>query len=45
MTTVVPFTNSIEVGTEAMAAVWPGLDAARQSVLLAQVLSTARGRS
>jgi argininosuccinate lyase len=38
MMTAAPFTNSIEVGTEAMAAVWPGLDAARQSVLLAQVL-------
>ena len=38
MMTAAPFTNSIEVGTEAMAAVWPGLDAARQSVLLGQVL-------
>ena len=38
MMTAAPFTNSIEVGTEAMAAVWPGLDAARQSVLLAQVV-------
>jgi argininosuccinate lyase len=36
--TAAPFTNSIEVGTEAMAAIWPGLDAARQSVLLSQVL-------
>ncbi len=34
MMTAAPFTNSIEVGTEAMAAIWPGLDAARQSVLL-----------
>ena len=33
-----PFTNSIEVGTEAVASVWPGLDAAAQSVLLTQVL-------
>jgi argininosuccinate lyase len=38
MMTAAPFTNSIEVGTEAMAAVWPGLEAARQSVLLTQVL-------
>ena len=38
MMTAAPFTNSIEVGTEAMAAIWPGLDAARQSVLLSQVL-------
>jgi argininosuccinate lyase len=38
MMTAAPFTNSIEVGTEAMAAIWPGLDAARQSVLLTQVL-------
>jgi argininosuccinate lyase len=38
MMTAAPFTNSIEVGTEAMAAVWPGLDAARKSVLLTQVL-------
>jgi argininosuccinate lyase len=33
-----PFTNSIEVGTEAMAALRPGLDAATQAVLLSQVL-------
>lgn len=33
-----PFTNSIEVGTEAVAAVWPGLHAAREAVLLTQVL-------
>jgi argininosuccinate lyase len=33
-----PFTNSIEVGTEAMAAIWPGLHAARQSALLGQVV-------
>ncbi len=33
-----PFTNSIEVGTEAMAGIWPGLRAAEQSVLLSQVL-------
>ncbi len=38
MMTAAPFTNSIEVGTEAMAAIWPGLDAVRQSVLLTQVL-------
>jgi argininosuccinate lyase len=38
MMTSAPFTNSIEVGTEAMAAIWPGLDAVRQSVLLTQVL-------
>jgi argininosuccinate lyase len=38
MMTAAPFTNSIEVGTEAMAAVWPGLAAARDSVLLSQVL-------
>jgi argininosuccinate lyase len=35
-----PFTNSIEVGTEAIAALWPGLTAARDAVLLAQVLVT-----
>jgi argininosuccinate lyase len=34
-----PFTNSIEVGTEAVAAIWPGLRAAEQSVLLSQVLA------
>jgi len=33
-----PFTNSIEVGTEAMASVWHGLAAADDSVLLSQVL-------
>ena len=33
-----PFTNSIEVGTEAMASIWQGLRSAEQSVLLAQVL-------
>jgi argininosuccinate lyase len=33
-----PFTNSIEVGTEAVASLWPGLEAAEQAVLLAQVL-------
>jgi argininosuccinate lyase len=33
-----PFTNSIEVGTEAVASVWPGLEAAEQAVLLGQVL-------
>ena len=33
-----PFTNSIEVGTEAVASIWPGLDAVAQAVLLAQVL-------
>lgn len=33
-----PFTNSIEVGTEAVASVWTGLAATEQSVLLAQVL-------
>jgi argininosuccinate lyase len=33
-----PFTNSIEVGTEAVAALWPGLAAAEQAVLLCQVL-------
>jgi argininosuccinate lyase len=38
MMTAAPFTNSIEVGTEAMAAVWPGLAAAQDSVLLTQVL-------
>ncbi|MFL6130021.1 MAG: lyase family protein [Mycobacteriales bacterium] len=34
-----PFTNSIEVGTEAMASIGPGLEAAAQAVLLAQVLA------
>jgi argininosuccinate lyase len=33
-----PFTNSIEVGTEALNAIWPGLDAALDTVLLCQVL-------
>lgn len=33
-----PFTNSIEVGTEAVASVWHGLTAAEESVLLCQVL-------
>lgn len=35
-----PFTNSIEVGTEAVDAAWPGLNAVRDAVLLAQVLVT-----
>lgn len=35
-----PFTNSIEVGTEAVAAIRPGLVAAEQSVLLGQVLAS-----
>lgn len=38
MMAAAPFTNSIEVGTEAVAAIWPGLHAAEQSVLLGQVL-------
>lgn len=33
-----PFTNSIEVGTEAMASIWPGLQAAEQAVLLGQAV-------
>ena len=33
-----PFTNSIEVGTEAVAAMWPGLSAAHDAVLLCQSL-------
>ncbi|GGZ68177.1 argininosuccinate lyase [Streptomyces subrutilus] len=33
-----PFTNSIEVGTEAVAVAWPALAAVRDSVLLCQVL-------
>lgn len=33
-----PFTNTIEVGTEATDRVWPGLRAAERSVLLTQVL-------
>lgn len=38
MMAATPFTNSIEVGTEAVAGIWPGLAAAEQSVLLSQVL-------
>jgi argininosuccinate lyase len=38
MSSATPFTNSIEVGTEAMTAVWPGLRAVEQSVLLSQTL-------
>ncbi|MFF2785337.1 argininosuccinate lyase [Streptomyces sp. NPDC058049] len=34
-----PFTNSIEVGTEAVAAAWPGLQAVADSVLLCQSLA------
>ncbi|MCF1596027.1 argininosuccinate lyase [Streptomyces muensis] len=33
-----PFTNSIEVGTEAVGGAWPALATVRDSVLLAQVL-------
>jgi argininosuccinate lyase len=33
-----PFTNSIEVGTEAVASVWSGLQAAEESVVLCQAL-------
>jgi argininosuccinate lyase len=33
-----PFTNSIEVGTEAISSVWHGVRAAEQAVLLIQVL-------
>jgi argininosuccinate lyase len=33
-----PFSNSIEVGTEAMTGVWPGLAAAHDAVRLAQVV-------
>jgi argininosuccinate lyase len=33
-----PFTNTIEVGTEATDRIWPGLRAADRAVLLAQVL-------
>lgn len=33
-----PFTNTIEVGTEATESAWPGLHAAEQAVLLGQVL-------
>ena len=36
-----PFTNSIEVGTEAVALIWPGLLAGEQSVLLCQPLVSA----
>jgi len=36
-----PFTNSIEVGTEAVAAIWPGLSACEQAVLLCQPLVSA----
>jgi argininosuccinate lyase len=36
-----PFTNSIEVGTEAVGAIWPGLLACEQSVLLCQPLISA----
>lgn len=40
-----PFTNSIEVGTDAVAGIWPGLLAADESLLLSQVLvSGARPR-
>ncbi|MBB4683756.1 argininosuccinate lyase [Amycolatopsis jiangsuensis] len=35
-----PFTNSIETGTEAVAAIWPGLDAVAEGVLLAQVVAS-----
>lgn len=38
MMAATPFTNSIEVGTEAVAGIWPGLAAAEQAVLLSQVL-------
>lgn len=33
-----PFSNSIEVGTEAMGSIWQGLRSGEQAVLLAQVL-------
>jgi argininosuccinate lyase len=33
-----PFSNSIEVGTEAMSSIWQGLRSGEQAVLLAQVL-------
>src|SRR6185437_10022308 len=36
-----PFTNSIEVGTEAVGLIWPGLVACEQSVLLCQPLVSA----
>jgi argininosuccinate lyase len=35
-----PFTNSIEVGTEALAALWPGLRACDEAVLLSQVVAS-----
>ncbi|WP_406207889.1 argininosuccinate lyase [Kitasatospora sp. NBC_01560] len=38
MTRSTPFTNSIEVGTEAVAAVRPGLEAVRQGAVLARAL-------
>lgn len=38
MMSATPFTNSIETGTEAMAAIWPGLSAAQDSVALGQVV-------
>ncbi len=38
MMAATPFSNSIEVGTHAMASVWQGLRAAEQAVLLSQVL-------
>jgi argininosuccinate lyase len=40
MMAAAPFTNSIEVGTEAMAAIWPALAAADDSVLLSQVVAS-----
>jgi len=40
MTRATPFTNAIEVGTEAVAEVWRGLDAVLDGVLLAQLLVT-----
>jgi argininosuccinate lyase len=36
-----PFTNTIEVGTEAVGAAWPGLGAVRDSVLMCQLLASA----
>lgn len=38
MTKSTPFTNTIEVGTEAVAAAWPGLTAVADAVLFSQVL-------
>ena len=38
MTKSTPFTNTIEVGTEAVGATWPGLTAVADAVLLCQVL-------